>query len=480
MKNKGDGGGLLSIVSHLRWMNPDKFASIGYAKLRKMKTTEISLEEAMLRIGMLTSGGDCQGLNAAMRGVAKTLFEGREDVEIFGYLDGYKGLMNGDFRKMYNSDFSGILNLGGTILGTSRMPFKEINEQADPDSNYDETRLEAMVRNYKMQKLDCLVSLGGNGSLKTANALREAGCNVIALPKTIDNDIYGTELTFGFISAAGVATDVIDGIHTTATSHGRIFIIELMGHKVGWLALYAGIAGGADVILIPEIPYNLDSIVNALNRRSAERKRFSIIVMAEGAISQEDAKLSKEEARERIANSKFPSVTYELAHQLEERMGQEVRVTVPGHYQRGGNPVAYDRVYASRVGVAGAELILNQQYGYLVGLRDDELVAFPLEEVADRLKLVEPSGTLVRTARDLGLYMGDEDFSDDGMISWPEYDVLNRYDSKYSKIEDLIQRFNYRPVEKRLRVEIERGNILRDDEEEVVVDKESKEQGKED
>lgn len=434
----------------------------------------------MLRIGMLTSGGDCQGLNAAMRGVAKTLFEGREDVEIFGYIDGYKGLMNGDYRKMSNSDFSGILNLGGTILGTSRMPFKEINDQADPDSNYQETRLEAMVRNYKMQKLDCLVTLGGNGSLKSANALSEAGCNVIALPKTIDNDIYGTELTFGFISAAGVGTDVIDGIHTTATSHGRIFIIELMGHKVGWLALYAGIAGGADVILIPEIPYSLDSIVGALNRRSAERKRFSIIAMAEGALSQEDAKLSKDEVSKRIANSKFPSNTYELAHQLEERMGQEVRVTVPGHYQRGGNPVAYDRVYASRVGVAGAELILNQQYGYLVGMRDEELVAFPLNEVADRLKYVEPSGTLVRTARDLGLYLGDEEFSEEGVITWPEYDVLNRYESKYTKIEDMIQRMNYRPVEKRLRVELEHERRRKDNkvEEEVIVEKDAKRSGK--
>ena len=247
-----------------------------------------------MRIGMLTSGGDCQSLNASMRGVAKSLYENVPEVTIYGFLEGYKGLIYGNYKELKPHDFSGILTQGGTIIGTSRQPFKQMRT---PDENGLD-KVKAMKDNYKKLKLDCLVILGGNGTHKTANLLREEGLNVVTLPKTIDNDIWGTDMTFGFQSAVDIATNAIDCIHTTAASHGRVFIVEVMGHKVGWMTLYAGIAGGADIILLPEIPYDIDMVVEALERRNKQGKRFSILAVAEGAISKEDAALSKKELKQ--------------------------------------------------------------------------------------------------------------------------------------------------------------------------------------
>ena len=245
----------------------------------------------MKRIGMLTSGGDCQALNAAMRGVVKTMMNSDEQVEIYGFLEGYRGLIYGNYRMLKSSDFSGILTKGGTILGSSRTPFKTIT---DPDENGLD-KVKAMKQNYYNLNLDCLVILGGNGTHKTANLLRKEGLNVVTLPKTIDNDLYGTDMTFGFQSAVDIATDCIDCIHTTAASHGRVFIVEVMGHKVGWLTLNAGMASGADIILIPEIPYDIKKVVEAIENRKKNGSRFTILAVAEGAISKEDAKLSKKE-----------------------------------------------------------------------------------------------------------------------------------------------------------------------------------------
>ena len=244
-----------------------------------------------MKIGMLTSGGDCQSLNASMRGVAKTLYNNLKDVEIIGFHEGYKGLMYGEYHTMEPKDFSGILTQGGTIIGTSRQPFKLMGT---PDANGMD-KVEAMKKTYKKLGLECLVILGGNGTHKTANLLSEQGLNVVTLPKTIDNDIWGTDITFGFQSAVDIATSAIDCIHTTAASHGRVFIVEVMGHKVGWLTLHAGVAGGADIILLPEIPYDIDKVVKAIQKRTEEGKRFSILAVAEGAISKEDAALSKKE-----------------------------------------------------------------------------------------------------------------------------------------------------------------------------------------
>ena len=357
----------------------------------------------MKRIGMLTSGGDCQALNAAMRGVVKTLANSKEEVEIYGFLDGYRGLIYGNFRMLTDKDFSGILTKGGTILGTSRTPFKTIQ---DPDPN-GLNKVEAMKQNYYKLQLDCLVILGGNGTHKTANLLRKEGLNIVTLPKTIDNDLWGTDMTFGFQSAVDIATDAIDCIHTTAASHGRVFIVEVMGHKVGWLTLNAGMAGGADIILLPEIPYDIDKVIEKIEDRDKKGCRFTIIAVAEGAISREDAGLTKKDYKKKMEKYPFPSVSYEVAAQIQEKTGREVRVTVPGHMQRGGSPCPYDRVFASRLGSEAGKLILDNQYGFMVGYKNREIVRVPLEDVAGKLKTVDPDATIVQEAKLLGICFGD-------------------------------------------------------------------------
>ncbi len=360
-----------------------------------------------MRVGMLTSGGDCQALNATMRGVAKALYKMYgEHVEIVGFERGFKGLIYDNYRIMKPSDFSGILTRGGTILGTSRQPFKQMRV---PDENGLD-KVKAMKDTYRRLKLECLVVLGGNGSQKTANMLREEGLNIVSLPKTIDNDLWGSEMTFGFQSAVDRATSAVDCIHTTATSHGRVFIIEIMGHKVGWLALHAGLAGGADIILLPEIPYDIDVVVEALEERTRQGKEFSILVVAEGAISKEDAALSKKELKEKRKNKAvaYPSIAYEVGAQIKQRSGQEIRVVVPGHIQRGGEPCAYDRVLATCLGAAAAELIRDKKYGYMVAYRNNEIVNVPLEEIAGKLKYVEPDSSIIRHAKMIGISFGDE------------------------------------------------------------------------
>jgi 6-phosphofructokinase 1 len=236
--------------------------------------------------------------------------------------------------------------------------------------------------------------------------LSEEGLNVITLPKTIDNDLWGTEMTFGFQSAVDIATDTIDKIHSTATSHSRVFIIEVMGHKVGWVTLYAGIAGGADIVLLPEMPYDIDVVVEAINRRNKAGKRFTIIAVAEGAISQDDAKLSKKELQKK--NAKYPSVAYHLAERIQNRMEQEVRITVPGHTQRGGEPCPYDRVISTRLGAAAGRAILNGEYGCMMGLKNDQVVQVPLDEVAGKLKYVDPNSAIIREAREIGISFGEK------------------------------------------------------------------------
>lgn len=357
----------------------------------------------MLRIGMLTSGGDCQALNAAMRGVAKALYERAKNVEIYGFEDGYKGLIYGNYRRLSPAEFSGILTEGGTILGTSRQPFKLM--RVPDEKGLD--KVEAMKQNYYKLRLDCLVILGGNGTQKTANLLSEEGLNIIHLPKTIDNDIWGTDMTFGFYSAVNIATDAIDCIHTTAASHNRVFIVEIMGHKVGWLTLYAGIAGGADIILLPEIPYKIDKVIEAIDRRTKAGKGFTIIAVAEGAISAEDAKLGKKELKKKQEEKKYPSVAYELAEEIQKKSGTEVRITVPGHTQRGGSPCPYDRVLSTRLGVAAAKLILEEQYGYMVAIVNNKTKKVPLKDVAGKLKVVAPDDQLVKEAKLLGISFGD-------------------------------------------------------------------------
>lgn len=360
--------------------------------------------EGMLRIGMLTSGGDCQSLNATMRGVAKTLYNSMNDVEIIGFEEGYKGLMYADYRMMKSTDFSGILTEGGTILGTSRQPFKLMRQ---PDEN-GRDKVELMKNTYRRLRLDCLVVLGGNGSQKTANLLSQEGLNVIGLPKTIDNDLWGTDMTFGFQSAVNIATNAIDCIHTTAASHGRVFIVEIMGHKVGWLTLHAGLAGGADIILLPEIPYDIHVVADAIKKRSKAGKRFSILAVAEGAISKENAALPKKELKKLQQNNPYPSIAYEVGARIEELTGQEVRVTVPGHMQRGGAPCPYDRVLSTRLGAAAGKMIMDGKFGYLVGIKNNEITKVPLADVAGKLKIVSPDCDMIKEAKLVGISFGDE------------------------------------------------------------------------
>ena len=349
----------------------------------------------MLRIGILTSGGDCQALNAAMRGVVKGITSKRNDVEIHGFKDGYKGLIYANFEMLTAKDFSGILTVGGTILGTSRQPFKLMRV---PDANGLD-KVKAMKHTYHKLNLNCLVVLGGNGTHKTANLLREEGLNVITLPKTIDNDLWGTDMTFGFQSAVDIATNTIDCIHTTATSHSRVFIVEVMGHKVGWVTLHAGIAGGADIILLPEIPYE---------KRTKAGKHFTIIAVAEGAMSKEEAAMPKKAYKAKLKERKYPSIAYELAEEIQKKTDQEVRITVPGHTQRGGSPCPYDRVLATRLGAAAAELILKEEYGYMVGMKKGETVKVPLSEVAGKLKMVDPDSKIIKEAKLTGISFGDK------------------------------------------------------------------------
>ncbi len=353
------------------------------------------------RIGILTSGGDCPGLNAAIRGVARAAYE-MFDAEIVGIHDGYRGLIEGDCSEMKRSQFSGILTLGGTILGTSRTPFRDMRKIGE--DNVD--KVAAMKKTYKNLRLDCLITLGGNGTHKTANLLSQEGLNVIGLPKTIDNDLYGTDFTFGFHTANDIATGIIDRIHTTAASHGRCMVIEIMGNKAGWLTLYSGVAGGADVILIPEIPYNIEKVAEVVKRRAESSKGFTIIAVAEGAMDQEEAKLKKKDREAKRAASHFSSSAY-VAQLLREQVGVEARNVVPGHIQRGGTPCAYDRVLSTQFGVHAAELIRAGVFGVTVALKDNEVTHNLLCNVAGVAKPVPPDHQMVKTAKNIGICFGD-------------------------------------------------------------------------
>jgi len=358
----------------------------------------------MTRVGIITSGGDCQGLNAAIRGVCKSLFERLDNVEIYGMYDGYRGLIEGDYKFLEPADLSGILAEGGTILGTSRQNYVPGKDIVDENG---ESVIPLMKSTYNRLNLDCLVIMGGNGTQKSAKLIADAGMNVVTLPKTIDNDIFGTDVTFGFQSAIDIATNVIDYIHTTAASHNRIFVVEIMGRDAGWLTLEAGIASGADVILIPEIPYDIDKVAELIEKRKKSGKSFSIVACAEGAVSVDDEQLDEEASRKKKEKANYPTVSYAVAAELERLTGQEARVAVPGHYQRGGPPCPYDRVLATQFGVAAADLIISKQYGRMVAMQGSEICSIPLEEAASKTKFLPVTHPIIEMARKLGICLGD-------------------------------------------------------------------------
>ena len=355
----------------------------------------------MMRIGILTSGGDCQALNAAMRGVVKTLYNKIDDVEIYGFEEGYKGLIYGKYRLLSPKDFSGILTKGGTILGSSRQPFKLMRV---PDENGLD-KVEAMKQTYHKLCLDCIVILGGNGTHKTANLLSEEGLNVVTLPKTIDNDIWGTDVTFGFHTALEIDTECIDRIHTTAASHGRTMLIEIMGNKVGWLTLYSGIAGGADIILIPEIPYDPDEVCNMVTKRYESGKAFTIIAIAEGAMSKKEAAMKKTERLE-YRNGEA-TATNRLAKYIQEKAGVETRTVIPGHIQRGGSPSPYDRLLSTELGSFAGKLVQEGNFGKTVAIINNQITYNRLSDVAGKTKYVDEDNQMIKIGRSIGISFGD-------------------------------------------------------------------------
>ncbi len=359
-------------------------------------------------IGVLTAGGDTPGLNAALRGLGKSAQEAH-DIQLIGFFDGFRGLMQNRSLRMEESTLSGILTIGGTILGTSR---DKPNKMPVGGKLVDMTT--AMLDTYRNQHLDGLVCIGGGGTQKSALRLMKRGMNIITMPKTIDNDIAMTDVTFGFDTALGVATEAIDRLHSTAHSHHRIVVVETMGHNAGWLALGAGIAGGADVILIPEITYDVEIIADAILRRSRGGKRFSIVAVSEGAVSKED--IEKAQAAPQPASEEDPeenkdyfmtSKTIRLARNLEKLTGLESRVTILGYLQRGGAPSAIDRLLATRLGTATANLIAQNVYGVMIAARGDETVPVPLEEVAGKRRIVPLDHPWIESARRVGTCLGD-------------------------------------------------------------------------
>ncbi len=370
-------------------------------------------------IGVLTAGGDSPGLNAAIRGIGKAA-EGLYGMQVIGFKDGFRGVMENRIMMLDRLSLSGILTRGGTILGTSRdKPHKM------PIGGKILDMTDAILENYTKHRLDCLVCIGGGGTQKNAYKLAQKGLNIITLPKTIDNDVAKTDVTFGFDTALGVATDAIDRLHSTAHSHHRIIVVEIMGHRTGWLALGAGVSGGADVILIPEIPYDINVVADSILRRSQIGSPFSIVAVAEGALSKEEAKemgasekkIEKAETPEEKTmlkaehNSLIASKegsTLRLANMLEELTGLESRVTILGHLQRGGTPSAADRLLATRLGTACADYIDKGIYGVMVASRNESTEPVPLEKVVGIKKLVPLDHEWVNSARAVGTCMGDK------------------------------------------------------------------------
>ncbi|KAF0199309.1 MAG: 6-phosphofructokinase [Bacteroidetes bacterium] len=338
------------------------------------------------RIGILTAGGDCPGINAAIRGVGKTAIA-EYGMEIYGISSGFLGLIEKDYSKLDESQLSGILTFGGTILGTSReKPYKKDNSGlGKPD------KPKLIKKHYQEMELDGLVCIGGNGTMRTASLLAEEGLNVIGLPKTIDNDVWGTDVTFGFDSAVWIATDAIDRLHTTANSHKRIMVIELMGHHAGWLSLYSGLAGGGDVILIPEIPYKEEIVAQYLLKRAKNKKPYSIVVVAEG-----------------ISKPKGISAAHHISQSIQKYTGLETRETILGYIQRGGSPSPMDRILATRYGAHAVELIASNQFGLMVASRNGKITSIPLSEAGNKLKVVPSDYPLIDKARKMGISFGDK------------------------------------------------------------------------
>jgi 6-phosphofructokinase 1 len=370
-------------------------------------------------IGILTAGGDSPGLNAAIRAVGKAA-QRTHGMHVIGFRDGFRGLMQNRFLRLDDETLSGILTKGGTILGTSREKVHKVDV-----GNGRPMDMRPMIRRVvEEHDLSALVCLGGGGTQKNALRLWETGLPVITLPKTIDNDVWGTDTSFGFDTALGIATEAVDRLHSTAHSHHRIMVVEVMGHNAGWLALGAGLAGGADSILIPEIPYEVGLVADSIMQRKARGSSFSIVVVSEGAMSEpervehdrlrravDEASDDDQEEQARAVYDRFEETrsrsTEEMAEQLEALTGLEARVTILGHVQRGGTPSPIDRVLATRLGTACAEAIAAGRLGVMIASRVEEAVPVALEEVAGKRRVVPKDHPWLTSARSLGVSLGD-------------------------------------------------------------------------
>jgi ATP-dependent phosphofructokinase / diphosphate-dependent phosphofructokinase len=358
------------------------------------------------RIGILSGGGDCPGINAVIRAVAKKAILDY-GMEVIGIEDGYDGIIRNHHRKLKFADVSGIITQGGTILGTSNKanPYRYAVSKNGKLDFEDVSR--SAVENLQKMELDCLVCIGGDGTLSIANRLCKDGVPIVGVPKTIDNDLLGTDITFGFDSAVSVATEGLDRLHTTAQSHHRVMIMEVMGRNAGWIALHSGVAGGGDIVLIPEIPYNLDIVTEKVSERSRTGKRFSIVVVSEGAKAKGGEAVIQRIVKESTDPVRYGGVAFVLGAKIEEATGIETRAVVLGHLQRGGVPTPYDRVLATRLGTRAVEMIANRVFGCMVGIKCNALVDVPLEQVAKGQRTVPPDDELVRVARSVGTCLGD-------------------------------------------------------------------------
>lgn len=358
------------------------------------------------RIGILTAGGDCPGMNAVVRAVAKRAIL-EFGYEVVGIEDGFEGLINGRWRPLAYEDVSGIITLGGTILGTSNTadPYNYAVREGNEIVKTDRSR--TCLDNISKLGIECLVCVGGDGSLSVADRLTRDGVAVVGVPKTIDNDVSGTDFSVGFDTAVGIATEAIDRVHSSAQSHHRVMIVEVMGRNAGWLALYSGVAGGGDIILIPEIPYDVNAVVERVTQRSKIGKRFTIIVISEGAKPVGGELVVRRIVKTSADPVRLGGVSFALADQVEDISGAETRALVLGHLLRGGTPSPADRVLATRLGTEAVDLVVQKDYGKMVGINANTVVRVPFGDVAERQRLVPLDHPLLRSARNVGTSFGD-------------------------------------------------------------------------
>lgn len=358
------------------------------------------------RIGVLTGGGDCPGLNAVLRAIVKTAHNDYK-MEVVGFEDGFKGLVENRYQMLTPETVSGILPKGGTILGTTNRddPFSYLVKQEGKAVRVDMSQ--QAIDNLNLLRIEALIIIGGDGTLSIAKRFADMGLSVIGVPKTIDNDLPGTEVTFGFHTAVATATAAIDKLHTTAESHHRVMVLEVMGRYAGWIALYAGLAGGADVILIPEIPYDIQKVVAKIEERCQKNKKFSIVVVAEGAYPIGGSMVVKKTVSESPEPIRLGGIGNVVGEELENLTGMETRVTVLGHLQRGGSPTSYDRILATRYGVKAVHSVVVGSFGTMVAYRPPDMVNVDLREATKLIKKVDLDGELVKAARSLGICLGD-------------------------------------------------------------------------